>query len=250
MPARSVSQRQRIANARAKRDRAILEHLPLVRAIAARVHETLPVHVDMDDLVHAGVLGLFDAVDKYDESKQVNFQSYAKHRIKGAILDSLRELDWASRDLRRRQKRVESVVRTLAGELGRNPSDSEAAARFGVDEERWHRMIFELKTVGLATTPARDPDEPEREYPAKAEWRPDHMVERRQLRTVLSGALKSLPDRYRKIVLMYYTNDMTMREIGATMGIKESRVSQLHKAALEKMARALRSEGIYSSGAF
>jgi RNA polymerase sigma factor for flagellar operon FliA len=112
------------AQARAQRDRTIMEHLPLVRAIAARVHETLPVHVDLDDLVHAGVLGLFDAVDKYDESKQVSFQNYAKHRIKGAILDNLRNLDWASRDLRRRQKRLDAAYRDLATELAacpRNP---------------------------------------------------------------------------------------------------------------------------------
>ena len=89
------------------RDRVVLEHLPLVKAIAVRVHENLPVHVDLDDLVHAGILGLFDAVTKFDPEKQVAFSSYAKHRIKGAILDSLRQLDWASRDLRRRHKQVE-----------------------------------------------------------------------------------------------------------------------------------------------
>lgn len=250
MPATSVSERQKTTAARAKRDRAVIEHLPLVRAIAARVHETLPVHVDMDDLVHAGVLGLFDAVEKYDQSKQVSFKNYAKHRIKGAILDSLRELDWASRDLRRRQKRVDAVVRKLACELGRTPTDSEAAERFGVDEERWHQMMFELRMVGLLTAPSRDPDEPAPEYPAKPEWRPDLMVEKRQLRMVLSTAMSTLPERYRKIVVMYYANDMTMREIGATMGIKESRVSQLHKMALEKMARTLRSEGIHSAEAF
>ena len=90
----------------AKRDRIVLEHLPLVKAIAVRVHENLPVHVDLDDLVHAGILGLFDAASKFNPDKQVVFSSYAKHRIKGAILDSLRQLDWASRDLRRRHKQV------------------------------------------------------------------------------------------------------------------------------------------------
>ncbi len=90
----------------AKRDRIVLEHLPLVKAIAVRVHENLHVHVDLDDLVHAGILGLFDAASKFNPDKQVVFSSYAKHRIKGAILDSLRQLDWASRDLRRRHKQV------------------------------------------------------------------------------------------------------------------------------------------------
>src|SRR6187200_1199311 len=118
MPARSVS----------NRDQIVLEHLPLVKAIAIRVHENLPVHIDLDDLIHAGVMGLFDAVEKYDGEKNVLFHSYAKHRIKGAILDSLRQLDWASRDLRRRQKQVESVTRELSTKLGRNPHETEVAA--------------------------------------------------------------------------------------------------------------------------
>src|SRR5205085_3882174 len=104
---------------REQRDRVVLDHLPLVKAIAIRVHENLPVHVDLDDLIHAGVMGLFDAVEKYDNGKNVQFHSYAKHRIKGAILDSLRQLDWASRDLRRRQKQVDTVSRELATKLGR-----------------------------------------------------------------------------------------------------------------------------------
>ncbi|HOK47564.1 MAG TPA: sigma-70 family RNA polymerase sigma factor, partial [Bryobacteraceae bacterium] len=108
----------------AERDRLILEHLPLVKAIAVRVHENLPVHVDLDDLVHAGILGLFDAAEKYRPEKNVAFSSYAKHRIKGAILDSLRQLDWASRDLRRRHKQVEAVTRELSAALQRNPTEA------------------------------------------------------------------------------------------------------------------------------
>ena len=100
--ARASSQAAKLA----RRDRVVLEHVPLVKAIAVRVHENLPVHVDLDDLVHAGILGLFDAASKFNPEKQVVFSSYAKHRIKGAILDSLRQLDWASRDMRRRHKQV------------------------------------------------------------------------------------------------------------------------------------------------
>src|SRR5436190_15708456 len=125
MPATSVSTHKRQKVSQEVRDRIVLEHLPLVKAIAIRVHESLPVHVDLDDLIHAGVLGLFDAVAKYDASKNVAFQSYAKHRIKGAILDSLRQLDWASRDLRKRQKQVDSVTRDLSVKLGRVPNDVE-----------------------------------------------------------------------------------------------------------------------------
>src|SRR5215472_13663044 len=118
------------------RDQIVLEHLPLVKAIAIRVYESLPVRVDLDDLVHAGVLGLFDAVTKYDSDKNVAFHAYAKHRIKGAILDSLRQLDWASRDLRQRQKRVDAATRDLTAKLGRTPNESEMATEMGVSEER------------------------------------------------------------------------------------------------------------------
>src|ERR1035438_3843383 len=131
------------------RDQIVLEHLPLVKAIAIRVHENLPVHVDLDDLVHAGVLGLFDAVVKYDDSKNVAFHSYAKHRIKGAILDSLRQLDWASRDLRKRQKQVDLATRDLASKLGRVPTEGEVAQEIGLGMDRWRRMRMELRTVGL-----------------------------------------------------------------------------------------------------
>src|SRR5436190_13951811 len=154
MRATSVSTRKRARLSQERRDAIVLEHLPLVKAIAIRVHENLPVHVDLDDLIHAGVMGLFDAVTKYDGEKNVAFHSYAKHRIKGAILDSLRQADWASRDLRRRQKQVESVTRDLASALGRNPNDTEVAEGMGVGIDRWRRMQMEMQTVGpVSTTP-------------------------------------------------------------------------------------------------
>ena len=132
----------------ARRDRIVLEHLPLVKAIAVRVHENLPVHVDLDDLVHAGVLGLFDAASKFNPEKQVAFSSYAKHRIKGAILDSLRQLDWASRDLRRRHKQVEAATRELSATLQRTPTEAEIAQKLGVEVERWRQMMVDLRSVG------------------------------------------------------------------------------------------------------
>ena len=124
MTARRVSVQQQEKASLAVRDQIVLEHLPLVKVIAFRVRENLPVHIELDDLTHAGVLGLFDAVDKYDESKNVEFQAYAKHRIKGAIIDRLRQLDWASRDMLRRQKQVDTVCRDLSVKLGRTPAEA------------------------------------------------------------------------------------------------------------------------------
>jgi RNA polymerase sigma factor FliA len=236
-----------------RRDRIILEHLPLAKSIAVRVHENLPVHVDLDDLVHAGILGLFDAVSKFDSDKQVAFSSYAKHRIKGAILDSLRQLDWASRDLRRRHKQVEAASRDLAGELHRQPTEQEIAARLGVEQDRWRQMMLDLRNVGLvsASTRAQDRDDlPAPDFPSKIDTHPDFICVRQELRSALGTAMKTLPERYQKVVVLYYTNEMTMKEIGGILGINESRVSQIHKSALEKMALTLESNGISNSAAF
>jgi RNA polymerase sigma factor for flagellar operon FliA len=237
----------------ARRDRVVLEHVPLVKAIAVRVHENLPVHVDLDDLVHAGILGLFDAASKFNPEKQVVFSSYAKHRIKGAILDSLRQLDWASRDMRRRHKQVEAATRDLAAELQRNPTEGEVAKKLGMDAERWRTMMIDLRNVGLisASTRGNEGDDlPAPDFPSKPETHPDSICARQQLRSVLGDAMKTLPERYQKVVLLYYTNEMTMKEIGGILGINESRVSQIHKSALEKMQVALEATGITSAQAF
>ncbi len=238
---------------RENRDQIILDHLPLVRIIAVRVHENLPVHVDLDDLVHAGILGLLDATEKFNPNKQVAFSSYAKHRIKGAILDSLRQLDWASRDLRRRHKQIEAATRDLAAMLQRNPTQAEVAEKIGVGEDRWRRMMMELRNAGLVSATGRNPDRDElstMEFPAEEGSQPDNICARQQLRGHLKLALEALPERYRKVVQLYYTGEMTMREIGDMMGINESRVSQIHKSALQKMATALQAAGIESSAAF
>src|SRR5262249_53501862 len=234
------------------RDRIVLDHLPLVKAIAVRVHENLPVHVDLDDLIQPGILGLFGAASKYNLDKKVIFHSYAKHRIKGAILDSLRQLDWASRDLRRRHKQVEAATRDLSAKFERPPTEAEIAEKMGVEVERWRQMVVELRTVGLISASGRGTDDNQSapEFPAKQEFQPDNICAREELREMLLSAMKTLPERYQKVVVMYYTNDMTMKEIGGMLGINESRVSQIHKTALEKMAIALQSAGIHSSGAF
>jgi RNA polymerase sigma factor for flagellar operon FliA len=234
-----------------KRDQIVLDHLPLVKAIAIRVHENLPVHVDLDDLIHAGVMGLFDAVTKFDGAKNVAFHSYAKHRIKGAILDSLRQQDWASRDLRRRQKQVENATRDLSIKLGRTPHEAEVAEEMGVGLRRWRQMQLEMRTVGLvSSTPNPDQDrERPLEFPATVNLQPDRMCEQRQLESTLARAIGTLPARYQKVVFLYYTNDLTMKEIGEVLGVNESRVSQIHKIALKKMAGVLQSEGIRSAEA-
>jgi RNA polymerase sigma factor for flagellar operon FliA len=237
----------------AKRDRIVLEHLPIVKGIAARVHGTLPVHVELDDLVHAGILGLIDAAQKYNADKQVAFSSYAKYRIKGAIQDSLRELDWASRDTRRRQKQVEAATNDLYTRLHRAPTEAEVAQKLGIDVDRFRTMMLGVPQVGLASASTwvnESEDCAAPDFPAKPETRPDSICAGEELRTVLGSAMTTLPERYQKVVALYYSNEMTMKEIGSVLGINESRVSQIHKSALEKMAATLQASGITSSQTF
>ncbi|MCU1336000.1 MAG: polymerase, sigma 28 subunit, FliA/WhiG family [Bryobacterales bacterium] len=248
-PASSAQQAAKFA----RRDSLVMEHLSLVKAIAVRVHEKVPVHVDMDDLIHAGILGLFDAASKFNLEKQVLFPSYAKHRIKGAILDSLRQLDWASRDMRRRHKQVECASRDLGAELQRNPTEAEMAQKLGMDVERLRTMMMDLRNVGLisASTRGNEGDDlPAPDFPSKLETRPDYICVQKELRSTLGVAIKTLPERYQKVVVLYYTKELTMNEIGGILGINESRVSQIHKAALEKMAIVLKNTGINSVQAF
>jgi len=238
---------------RERRDQVVLDHLPLVKAIAVRVHENLPVHVDLDDLVHAGVLGLFDAASKFNPEKQVAFSSYAKHRIKGAILDSLRQLDWASRDMRRRHKQLEAATRELAAKLQRNPTEAEVAAEMGLDSERWRAMMLDLRNVGLISASTRtneNDDLPAPDFPSKPETHPDSICSHEQLRSLLAVAIKALPERYQRVVSLYYTGELTMKEIGGMLGINESRVSQIHKSALEKMQIVLEANGVTNARAF
>ncbi len=236
------------------RDELILKHLPLTRAIASRVRENLPVQVELDDLTHAGVLGLFDAVKKYDPAKNVVFHLYAKHRIRGAILDSLRQLDWASRDLRKRYKTIENTAHQEAQKLGRAPEEAELAAAMGLSETIYRKHTSELKSAGLTAGQPHKVEKPEytgySEPIDLPERRPDQLFADNELRHVLDSVVDTLSPRYQKVIRMYYRQERTMKQIGAELGVNESRVSQIHKAALEKLGAALRIGGFGSSYEF
>lgn len=239
-----------MSTSNAERDELVLKHLPLVRAIAVRVYENLPVHVDVDDLVHAGIMGLLDAAVKYNGEKQVSFHGYAKHRIKGAILDSLRDMDWASRDLRKRHKKLEAVTAELAATMERSPTEAEIADRMGMDVTRWRRVAIEMRMVGLISASSRAPESENQtapEFPATDRLNPDVLTGQSELRSVLSAAMRTLPERHQTVIGLYYLAGKTMREIGVRLGINESRVSQIHTAALSRMGVNLQAAGIHSS---
>ena len=242
-----------LSNQFARRDELITEHLHLVTAIASHVQHSVPVHIELDDLIHAGTMGLIDAATKYRDDKEVSFPSYAKHRIRGAILDSLRQSDWASRDLRKRYKQVEAVTNELTTRLGRTPTNAEVAKEMGLDNRRWQALMVDFRGMNALAAQAHAHEDEEQlapEVPTSPAQSPDRLFARSELREKLASAMKTLPVRYQQVVKMYYENDLTMKEIGTSLGVNESRVSQIHKGALERMQMALGTSGICSASAF
>ena len=208
--------------------------------------------IDLDDLTNAGVLGLIDAASKFDSDKQVPFSSYAKHRIKGAILDSLRQLDWASRDMRRRQKEAEVATEDLTAILHRAPTETELATKLGLEVDKWRALRLDLGSGGPVSStgnPEND-DLPPPDFPCKPETHPDSIWAKKEMSGMLGAASKTLPERYQRVIQLYYLKNFTMKEIALDIGCNESRVSQIHKGALAKMAIALRDKGIDSSRVF
>ena len=217
-----------------RRDALIVEHMSLVSAIASHVQRSLPVHIELDDLIHAGMVGLFDAAVKYEADKKVAFSTYAKHRIRGAILDSLRQLDWASRDLRKRYRQMEAVKAELATKLQCDPSEEEIAAAMGLDAKRWRALMVDFRRIGnmAAQTRTEREEHPNMELPSAPAHNPDQVFARSEMRAKLWSAMSTLPPRYRQVVELYYQNEMTMKEIGDVLGVNESRVSQDRKSVV------------------
>lgn len=228
----------------AEQEQTLMEHLPVVRFLARRIHERLPQHVDMEDLVSAGVLGLLDAFSKFDPCKKVQFRSYAQFRIRGAILDSLRTLDWSPRELRRKGRAVEEALRALTARLGRPPNESEAAAEMDLQLDQYQHLLGELKGLEIGTLHVEhneDSGEEELAYiPGRPEDDPLFRCLRGELQERLAEAIEGLPERERMVMTLYYYEEMTMREIGVVLGVVESRISQVHASAVLHLRSALR----------
>jgi RNA polymerase sigma factor for flagellar operon FliA len=200
--------------------------------------------VDIEDLVSAGVVGLMDAFSKFDPAKKVQFRSYAQFRIRGAILDSLRTLDWSPRDLRRKGRAVEEAIRVLTAKMGRAPGEGEVASEMGLGLEQYQQLLGELKGLEIGTLHMeRNEDSGEEELayvPGKPEEDPLFHCLRSELEERLTDAIACLPERERMVMTLYYYEEMTMREIGLALGVVESRVSQVHASAVVHLRAALK----------
>jgi RNA polymerase sigma factor for flagellar operon FliA len=236
------------ASADPEKQRLLVEMLPLVKRLAYKIRQHLPAHVEVDDLIANGVLGLVDAVAKFDTAKRVKLESYARHRVRGAILDGLRGADPASRDMRRKNKRIQLLYRELEVKLGRPVTDEEMAAAAGISLANWHRTLREVQSVGFdfgirpisaGPTSKRLPTEPT--LLADHEANPFELCYRREQREILTRALSHLPERERGILTFYYYEELTMKQIADRLNVDESRVSQLHSAALVRLKSAVES---------
>ena len=227
-----------------EREKLLAEHLPEVRYIARRIHDRLPLHVPLEDLVHAGVIGLIDAVDKFDSSKRVQLKSYAKFRIRGAILDSLRASDWSPRSLRRQARRLGEVHREISAALGRTPTETELAQQIGMALPDFQRLLGELRGLDLHSLQIRSGENLQEagrflHQPNGSDADPFTLCLRSEMKTHLVHAMDGLEERERQMLALYYVEELTMKEIGAVLGIGESRVSQIHSATVTRLRARL-----------
>ncbi len=230
----------------AERERLLVEQLPQVKYIARRIHDRLPPHVLLEDLVHAGILGLIEAIQRYDPARHVELKSYAKHRIHGAILDSLRDLDWSPRPLRRKARRIEEAQQRLRARLAYSPSESQLAEELGIDLDKFQHLLGELRGLDLRSLQSETMEEGSgRETRNNTQTEPPEdpfsLCLRSEMTGLLAKAVEELPERERQLLALYYYEELTMKEAGAVLGIGEARVSQLHSAAIVRL-RARMSE--------
>jgi len=227
-----------------ERQRLLVEMLPLVKRVAFQIREHLPAHVEVDELIANGVLGLVDAVAKFDVRKKVKLESYARHRVRGGILDGLRGADPASRDLRRKNKKIQRLYRELEIKLGRPVKDEEIAEALGMNLAQWYRTLNEIQSVGFdfgSRTISAGPNTKavgrrvEAGQLADDDADPFDQCYRRERREVLARALSHLRERDRQIITLYYEDELTMKQIADRLSVDESRVSQLHSAALVRL---------------
>ena len=231
--------------AESERERLILEHLPQVRLIARRIQEKLPDNVCLEDLISTGVIGLIAAIDHFDPSHNVKLKTYAEYKIRGAILDSLRGLDWAPRQKRRRAKQIEAAIAAAEQLLQRNALEEEIAAQLGVSLDEYHEWLVEIRGLNIASLECAS-GEPGKDLlhftPDNGENLPSLLLERSELERLLTAAISRIPEIERTVLSLYFHEELTLREIAQVINLHESRVSQLKSQAILRLRSHLSSQ--------
>jgi RNA polymerase sigma factor for flagellar operon FliA len=229
------------------KERIVLEHTALIRYIVNRIAVRLPSHIDLDDLHNTGVIGLMDAIDKYDPDKNCKFKTYAEFRIKGAILDQLRSLDWVPRSIRQKSRRLEQAYAEVEQRLGRSATNTEIAESLGIKLEEFHFLVDQVRGISMVNLDElrSGSDSDHSAYgdifeDVKAE-NPFVSLKSRELRQSVADCIGSIPEKERLVISLYYYEDLNMKEIGSILGITESRVCQIHTKAVGRLRAKLRS---------
>lgn len=238
-PDRALKRYQAQDRAGEERERLILEHLPQVRLIARRIHERLPESVSLDDLVSTGTIGLIAAIDRFDPGHNVKLKTYAEYKIRGAILDSLRGLDWAPRQQRRRSKQIEAAISAVEQRLHRAPTEDEIARQLDLSLQEYHEWLVDIRGVNLGSLESSAADDDSRnllKYISDDEesW-PSRLLERSELQRLLADAIEKMPRTERIVITLYYHEELTLREIAKVVSLHESRVSQLKSQAILRL---------------
>jgi RNA polymerase sigma factor for flagellar operon FliA len=224
----------------AEREQLILEHLPQVRLIARRIHERLPESVNLEDLISTGAVGLISAIDRFDPTLNVKLKTYAEYKIRGAILDSLRGLDWAPRQQRKRSKQIEAAITKVEQRLHRTAGEEEIAAQLGLSIDEYHEWLVEIRGLNLGSLETATPDEDDTrdllQYISDDEdaW-PSRLLERRELQSLLAEAIAKMPDTEQTVLGLYYYEELTLREISKIVHLHESRISQIKSQAILRL---------------
>lgn len=223
------------------REQLILEYANVVNLVAGRLSMYLGYTVEYDDLVGYGIFGLIDAIDKFDLTKNVKFETYASLRIRGAILDQIRKMDWIPRTLRQKQKRMDTAAAKLEGELGRVATPQEIATELGITLEEYENWKSEAEFTNLVSLDdyLEQGSEGQMEPFASQFQQPENAIQKQELKEMLIQALKSLTEKEQKVVTLYYYEELTLKEISQILSVSESRVSQLHTKALQKIKAQL-----------
>ena len=226
------------------RDRLVMSHVALVKALAQRLAQRLPSQVEVSELVSVGVLGLVEAANRYQPSLGVPFDAFARRRIHGAMLDALREVDWAPRSLRRLRRDVDAAIARLRHELGREPQEHEVASALHLSQAQYERALEDLRTLEVAAIRQLETTGEDGETLLDVAIDPGEgaavQLERKELRQQLATALATLPERERQILALSYEEELTLAEIGQVLGVSESRVCQLRSLAISRLRTTLR----------
>lgn len=224
------------------REQIILEYAPLVKIVAGRLSMYLGGNVEYDDLVSYGIFGLIDAIDKFDMDKDVKFETYASLRIRGSILDQIRKMDWIPRTVRQKQKRIDEAIKNLEVRTGMNPTDEMLAQELGVSQEEllgWQSQLKVTNVVSLNEF-VESGTEPVMDASGNSHFvQPESAIEEEELKKMLTDSLELLTEKEKKVILLYYYEDLTLKEISKVLEVSESRVSQLHTKALQKMRKKM-----------